>query len=161
MQVSKAHWMIGNSHLPWRWMVVILIFELSVGIVATGCSKKARELAPLHGKVTCRGKPLSFGTVGLQSGCGQGAVGIIQPDGTFQMETRGEGPGTVVGKNAVRVTCFERQNPAMAAKPAPAGVEASLGKLLIPRKYTSYSTSGITVDVRSGSNEPLVLNLQD
>jgi hypothetical protein len=138
-----------------------LILPLMLVVVAAtmfGCGKRGRELAPISGKVIYRGKPLQFGSVLFQSEYGQPSVGAIQSDGTFQLVTRGEGDGAVIGKNRVCVACFESQG---AAKKSPVRGELSLGKSLIPTKYTSIDTSGLTIDVRPGKNEPVVLNLTD
>jgi hypothetical protein len=131
---------------------------LAIAIVAAGCGNH-RNLAFVSGKVTYHGKPLQFGSVMFQPESGQPATAAIQPDGTFTMATRGEGDGASVGKNRVRVSCFESQSPSY--KPANGPGELSLGKSLIPQKYSSYETSGITVEVRSGTNEPFIINLTD
>jgi hypothetical protein len=94
---------------------------------------------------------------------GQYATGAIQPDGTFQMQTRGEGAGVPVGKNAVRIVCFASQNPAAkptAMKAGPGRGETPQETPLIPRKYLSCETSGITLDVRSGHNESFTFKLE-
>ena len=36
-----------------------------------------------------------------------------------------------------------------------------MGKSLIPQKYLSSETSGITVDVKPGNNEPIIFGLAD
>lgn len=121
-----------------------------------GCGER-RPLARVTGKVLLDGQPLQFGTVSFQPEYGQPATAIIQPDGTFTLRTVGEGAGAVVGLNRVRVACYEAQNPNVAA----AGLrgEGDLGRLLIPQRYTAYETSGLTIEVSPGRNEPIVIEL--
>ena len=144
-----------------------LAFLLAVSLTATaimsGCRKRAHEMAPVNGKVIYRGEPLQFGNVMFMPESGPPATGIIASNGTFTMITRGEGDGASVGKNQVRIGCFDTQSPSYKSPGSASGLvtEASLGKALIPRKYLSYETSGITVEVRSGVNEPFILNLKD
>jgi len=90
---------------------------------------------------------------------GQPARADIGPDGAFTMETPGEGRGAIVGLNKVRVACYEGQRDGYAT--ADPLAEPSLGKLLIPRRYTSFHTSGLEVEVRPGRNEPIVFELTD
>ena len=60
------------------------------------------------------------------------------------LSTFEEGDGATVGTNLVRVTCYESQRPGVADA---AGGEVPLGRLLIPKKYTHYHTSGLVVEV--------------
>jgi hypothetical protein len=138
--------------------VCVPVVLLAVAATVPGCGK-GRALAPVSGKVTYQGKPLTLGCVMLQPKSGQPSTGDIQPDGTFQMVTRGEGNGAAVGKNMVLIVCRESPSPEARAKAAAARQETVRGKSLIPEKYSSYDTSGITVDVHPGTNEPLVLTL--
>jgi hypothetical protein len=138
--------------------VCVLAALLAVAATVTGCGK-GRALAPVSGKVTYQGKSLPYGRVMLQPQSGQPSTGDIQSDGTFQMVTPGEGTGASVGKNMVLIVCRERPSPEAKAKAAAARQETSPGRSLIPEKYSSYDTSGITVDVHPGSNEPLVMTL--
>lgn len=115
---------------------------------------------PIEGKVTYNGKPLPFGCVIFQPENGHWSKGVIQPDGSFQMVTPGEGDGAAVGINKVRIRCFENQDPAKKIED-PAGVGIILGKPLIPKKYSSQETSGIVVEVKAEGNEPVVLDLKD
>ncbi len=89
---------------------------------------------------------------------GQPARGEIQPDGTFVLTTNTLGDGATVGINRVRVTCYESQD-----RSTPSGNESksALGKLLIPKKYTSIQTSGIEVEVIDGDNPEVVIELND
>ena len=142
-------------------MVVFLAIVQTMG----GCSKRrAHTLVPVSGKVTYQGNPLRFGIVMFQPEFGQPAVGMIQSDGTFRMVTRGEGEGAAVGTNAVRITCYEVQDPANSTKPL-AGDRAtrgefSFGMSLIPKKYLSFDTSGIIVEVHRGRSDSVNLELQ-
>jgi hypothetical protein len=86
------------------------------------------------------------------------ARGTIQPDGSFRLASYGSDDGAVLGTHRVRVTCFENQRPG--SVPPPADTEATLGKSLIPAKYTNFHSSGLTIEVKT-HNEPLVLDLSD
>jgi hypothetical protein len=136
----------------------------AIAVAMPGCSKARRDLAVVTGKVTYNGAPLRFGTVIFQPEAGQYATGLIRPDGSFQMQTRGEGGGVPVGKNRVRFVCFAHQDPSkpVAAKgDGPPSEGSPMGPSLIPQKYLSCATSGIIVDVRPGENEPLTFDLTD
>ena len=150
-----------------RVFVVLTMMGAMATIAATmpGCGKAKRDRAVVTGKVTYNGEPLRFGTVIFEPGSGQFATGAIQPDGTFQMETRGEGEGAPVGKCKVRFVCSSNQDPSAQAAAAKTGrmqgEGLSMGRSLIPKKYLSSATSGITVDVKPGDNKPLVFELTD
>ncbi|MEA1952330.1 MAG: hypothetical protein U9N87_13175, partial [Planctomycetota bacterium] len=137
--------------------ILLLMLLLAIATSFPGCGKRHRELAPLTGKVIYKGKPLRFGTVVVEHEYGQPATGAIQPDGTFVLTTRGEGEGTAVTKSRVRVACYEGQDPDKKAGP---GQLPALGRSLIPEKYTSFETSGLTIEVHPRVNEPVVLNLR-
>lgn len=128
-------------------------------LLSTGCGKSV-EVVPIQGSVSYNGKPLKFGTVMFQplSG-GQHAQGLIQPDGTFTLTTHNVGEGACLGTNRVSVRCYENQDPAKQGGQFEGG--QSLGRLLIPVKYTMASSSGITVDVKPDGNAPVVLELTD
>ena len=152
--------MRGRRVLEYPIKVSLLAVLLVAAVSMAGCGSR-RTLAPVTGKVLYQGKPLRFGAVVFLPEHGQPATGVIQPDGTFQMVTHGEGDGAAVGRNRVRIACYEGQDSDAKAKAAAAHEERSLGKPLIPERYSSCDMSGIAVDVRPGANEPLVLKLTD
>ena len=76
-------------------------------LLLCGCGEKTRQRVPFQGEVRYNGQPLKFGTVMFQPAAGQPSRADIQPDGTFILETPGEGPGAVVGLNKIRITCYE------------------------------------------------------
>jgi len=135
-----------------RILVCVLLLFLS------GCGG-GRELAPVTGKVLYQGEPLKFGSVMLQPISGQPATAIIQSDGTFEVKTFGEGLGAVVGRNKVRIVCYEAQDPNH--NTALIGGETAFGRSLIPKRYTSFDTSNLEVDIQSDHSKPLLLELTD
>ena len=137
--------------------LLLCMLLLMLTVAAIGCGKRGPELAPVTGKVTFKGKPLPFGTVIFMPESGKTSTGNIQPDGTFRMVTSDRGDGAAVGKNKVRIACFTNQDPSKKGA-GPAGI--ALGKPLIPQKYLSPETSGIEVEVQSGSNDPVVFELE-
>lgn len=124
-------------------------------LLCAGCNR-GPQMAPVTGKVTYNGQPLTFGVVQFQSASGQPARGEIQSDGTFSLSTFRQGDGAVVGSHRVRVACYESQRPGT----KPTGGEQALGKSLIPLNYTLFDQSGLTAEVQAGENEPLVIELK-
>lgn len=128
---------------------------LGLGLLLVGCNR-GLQVAPVAGRVTLDGKPLKFGSVMMQSGSGgQAAIGEIQPDGSFVMSTFRPEDGAIVGQHRIRVTCFSAQDPAVRATAGD-----TLGKLLIPQKYTVFSASGLTADVPAEGLPELLLELK-
>ena len=140
--------------MPPVWLLIGLLMAT---FAITGCGGNVHELTPVSGKVTYMGAPLTFGCVTFQPELGRASRGAIQPDGTFTLNTPGEGDGAAVGLNKVRITCFESQDPRVQQGGEMGG--GYLGKSLIPNKYKNYATSGITVEVKSGSNDPVIIEL--
>lgn len=126
-------------------------------VLSGGCSE-SEPTAPFSGTVTYKGQPLEFGSVTFQPKAGGSlARAQIQPDGTFELMTDGR-RGAPIGENSVRVTCFANQKPGATADTAG---EGSLGKSLIPERYSRFTTSGLTVEVKSGENPPYEIQLTD
>jgi hypothetical protein len=115
---------------------------LAVLMCIAGCNR-GPKMVPVTGKVLYNGKPLEFGTIMFQPPSGQPAKGQIQTDGTFNLSTYRLNDGVVLGNHKVRVACYESMRPGVAKGPG----EASLGKPLVPEKYTLFDTSGLTADV--------------
>ena len=126
-------------------------------VAAGGCGERL-SMAPVEGKVLYHGQPLEFGSVMFQADQGAPARGQIAADGTFRLAIHGVGDGAVIGTNRVRITCTEKQR---SGAPRPdATQEPGVGKSLIPKKYSSFNTSGLRVEVKS-VNEPFVFELTD
>jgi hypothetical protein len=111
------------------------------------------EFVPVRGQVLYKDKPLSSGVVMFQPENGPPARGNIQADGTFELTTIGRAGGARVGSNKVRIASrgTGKNN----------GGEVALGSSQIPERYNDISTSGLTVEVKSTSNDPFVFRLTD
>ena len=144
------------TYRVWRMGSII-----TLGLFAqafAGCNHSP-PMAPVHGKVLYQGKPLEFGSIILQPDTGPPASSTIRPDGSFDLSTFKPGDGAVVGRSRVRITAWEGQNPALSAMKQEG--EQTLGKLLTPKKYSSFEQSGLTYDVKPSGNDNVVFELKD
>ncbi len=124
-------------------------------LAATAGCNHGPQMVPVTGTVRLNGKPLEFGFITFQPPSGQPAQGEIQSNGTFTLSTYKLNDGAVVGKHKIRIACYESQRPGTVKGPG----EQSLGKLLIPEKYTFFNQSGFTADVSADRNEPFVFEM--
>lgn len=118
-----------------------------VTIVAVGCADGAPSVAPVQGKVTFNGQPLTTGRVMTMPAAGRGAGGEIKRDGTFELTTPDYGDGAIPGAHKVAVRAFDESG---ATDP-----EFASGKSLIPARYANPMTSGLMIEVTAdGENAP-------
>lgn len=112
-----------------------------------GCGDSAPSVAPVRGKVTLNGQPLSTGMVMTMPSAGRGAGGEIGPDGTFELTTPEYGDGAQPGMHKVAVRAYDNSG---VTDP-----ELASGKSLVPSRYANPMTSGLTIEVKSdGENAP-------
>lgn len=103
---------------------------------------------PVNGKILLDGQPFTKGGIATVPTAGRGASAHIQPDGTFQLSTFGTNDGALLGTHKVAVAAYEGGT---------AGPEGDHGRLLIPQRYTSPESSGLTIEVtEDGPNEPVL-----
>jgi hypothetical protein len=115
-------------------------------LVAPLCGCGKHRAYPVTGKVTCKGKLLTSGTVMFVPEEGPAAMGNIAPDGTYKLFTHELGEGAIPGEHRVAVNSRgggEGDLPASPAAVRPA----------VPPKYTKVATSGLKVQVKSEANE--------
>jgi hypothetical protein len=138
---------------------------LLLGMLCLGCGQ-GLDLAPVSGRVTLDGKPVTQGEVTFIPEDGPSAFGSIGADGTFRLTTLNKDDGALVGRHKVLIlstqvtggsvapTSFEQE-----MEWAKQGV-ASDGKVLIPgkttwlvpEKYSRPDASDLTAEVKSGDN---------
>lgn len=119
-------------------------------IVLSGCGGSSNNLAEVTGKVTLDGKPLTTGSVMTMPEHGRGARGTIDSTGSFTLSTNELGSGASIGLHHIGVVAVEE-----AVNLSPEAPRKSL----IPTKYASPETSGLTIDVKQGEANEAVLEL--
>jgi hypothetical protein len=113
---------------------------LAITCFHTGCGG---QTVPIDGRVKFKdGSDISVlqgHKVNMQpEGGGARSYGTIEADGTFKISTFGNNDGAVPGKHQVTVTPPQPEPD----KPPP--------KPVIPPKYSTFETSGLAVEVKSG-----------
>jgi hypothetical protein len=134
-----------------RWPMLTRIVPIgALFITMLGCGRPSYQLdvAPVTGKVTIDGRPLSSGYVTFVVGRGRASSGTIQPDGTFTMSTYEQGDGAQVGTHPVVVNPVPPDEYQAGPKPIP-----------IPERYSRAGTSGFTFEVKPGEDNFLEINL--
>jgi hypothetical protein len=121
-----------------------------VVIMACGCGGAPSNMAEVKGKVLLDGKPLSTGSVVTMPERGPGANGIINEQGEFNLTTRERGMGASLGRHQVGVAAFEESTNWSPEAPQ---------KSLIPQKYASPETSGLSIEVKPDEPNEVVLEL--
>ncbi len=121
-----------------------------VCLILPGCGDDPDlpPVADVSGVVTVDGKPLERGTIQFVPDSSQGtsgppAVGSIGPDGRYTLETAGV-EGAIVGFHKVSVYAVDEPED-----------ETLPPRLLIPRRYFTPDTSGLTAEVKAGEDNEL------
>jgi hypothetical protein len=160
--------MLFSRGLPCCLLVVLL----PLGGCGPSLPEGARPTKPVSVTVTYNGNPVEGAIVAFISEESDpvGAYGQTDAQGVAKMKTYVEGDGAVLGKHKVTITKTETEggtatgqsaesiDPAQSAEnydPAelsPGYVPPTV-RYLIPQKYTSADTSGLTAEVTSGSKE--------
>lgn len=142
-----------------RFFSLLLLASASL-MLCSGCfGQKGLETAPVTGVVTYNGKPLPYGRVSFRPQAGSPATGDIQSDGSFSLSTYGNGDGAIVGTHQVSITATEADAGNMAETAV--NTEMVVPKSLIPKKYTSFSTSEIIAEVVASGENKFTLELKD
>jgi hypothetical protein len=121
-----------------------------------GCAQKTGlPTAPVVGKVTYRGKPVPTGTVMFTPEEGPAATGNIAPDGTYRLTTYREADGAVIGRHKVTITALQDMGNLLPEQRSPTPPP------LVPVKYLSAETSGLTAEVKPGVTNTIDFTLTD
>jgi hypothetical protein len=74
-------------------------------VVIPGCGGVEQlECAPVTGKVTCNGAPMTYGVIVFSpEGKGRYAEGVIGPDGTYKLSTYELEDGAIIGPHRIGV----------------------------------------------------------
>ena len=138
-----------SQYVSFATFGLLSVFAFSL----VGCGSDGPELVPASGVVMYDGKPLASGSVMFQPERGRHSRADIQPDGTFVMTTFHEFDGATIGPQMVRVA-------SMGKPQVDDSGEEFAGKSLIPRRYSNFRTSGITVDIPPEGDDTIVIELE-
>lgn len=147
---------------------VALAFALL--LTAAGCGRSLPPVAPVSGRVTVAGKPVTTGAVWFYpSASGRPAIGQISPDGRYTLATFAAGDGALLGEHRVVIEAREIERTSAAPPKAAAELPADLpeevrremeaGMLLrekvtwlVPEAYAAASTTPLRAAVKPGRN---------
>lgn len=136
-------------------------------VVAGGCSgsqdkwtKQRPKVYKASGVVKYKDAPVEHAIILYQSG-DQTAHGLTDAQGKFVLTTFNEGDGAIAGthKISIRKTVYE-EKPTKFNSDEEKSV-AKFAKELLPVKYLSAETSGLTAEVTSGGKNTQTFELQD
>jgi hypothetical protein len=116
-------------------------------LLLSGCGGNGIDMVPIRGEVTYNGKPLARGIVTYMPtnpGIGRTANGPLRPDGTFVMTTQKRDDGVIPGDYNIVVYAYEEGAPKTREEIEAGGSSAPKLKSVIPDKYASPETSGLT-----------------
>lgn len=141
-----------------------MALTLTIAAAMSGCGGEA-GLASVKGRVTYKGQPVTTGEIFFtpDEPGKRGAKGVIGSDGYYTLGTFGNGDGAYVGKHKVSVIS---QGP---DKPIPPKMKNRMleedmqgtGDPLVPKKYFSPQSSGLTADVADGKSNVIDFELKD
>ena len=148
--------------------------SLLVALFAAGCAsgslpEGARPTTPVTATVTYKGAPVEGATVTfVDSGTPPApAFGKTDAQGVAKMKTYVEGDGAVIGTHQVAISKSETVGGAPAVdQDSPeydpeAAERPTTVKYLIPQKYESKVTSGLTAEVKENGPNELKFELTD
>jgi hypothetical protein len=117
---------------------------LSLMLVAgLGCGHAGLPTAPVTGTVTYKSRPLSGGRIAFYHSTGRAVGADIGADGAFKLIA-------FQGKNRVAIECFVEPQ---STRQIGGSRTFAATKSLIPVRYTEFDTSGLTFEVKAGSNQ--------
>jgi hypothetical protein len=159
-----------------RKLCAVVAQLVAACFLLAGCSGSGRPtVAPVHGKVTYHGEPVSEATVVfLCPGAPRLAVGKTDSNGNYQLTTYESNDGAVIGTHTVAVkkhktepgqtdAAIENVDPTDQAKVAKS-IESAMRKSAqqiakseksgsaLPKKYSQLSTSDLHKEVVAGNN---------
>lgn len=148
-----------------RVLVAGLSLAAAAGCAAPAAPKWERpKTVRAGGVVRYNGQPLEGAHVTFSNPAANvSAAGLTDAQGRFTLTTFESGDGAVPGKQQVAVSKTQQTGPPVDKSAAPVfrpgGAPPAL-RWLIPRKYASAATSGLTAEVPEAGTDELVLDLK-
>jgi hypothetical protein len=119
-----------------------MVLSAAYALLLAGCSSKT---VPIHGHLKFKNgsdvSALNHYEVSFESETSKiSGSGEVRSDGSFAITT-GRDNGAIPGRHRVAIT------------PPDPNPDAPPPKVVIPQKYRSFETSGLTVDVKPGAGD--------
>ena len=133
---------------PCALVIIAIVF-----MVMSGCSKGGPAVVETHGTVTLGGQPVAEADVVFVPKHGPLARAKTQSDGSFVLGTFSKSDGAVVGVHSIAI--IARRGGAKAEGDPETKVE-----WIVPATYASPATSGLTFEVRAGSDNVAAFDLK-
>lgn len=108
-------------------------------VAAMGCSNHP-EIAPVSGRVTIDGAPLTVGFVRFVPAGARSSTGKLNAQGEYRLTCLTEGDGAIVGEHQVEIVATEV-------------LTSSTIKHFVPKKYANGRTSTLTCSVPAGGRD--------
>jgi hypothetical protein len=149
----------------------VRVIACLTAVVALGCSSRYEDAwsrarpktYTCTGMVSHRGRPLAGALVNFAIQIPDAkrpdvvhthqAVAFTGPDGNFRLRTFREGDGAVAGTHRVRIAIPVATEPTEPPRRAPASV--------IPQRYASFDSSGLTAEVNPAGPNRFEFTLSD
>jgi hypothetical protein len=129
-----------------RWIASAIV--LAALATAGGCGGPTTTVT---GKVTYRGRPVTYGSVTFLSANKMARFGVIQPDGSYTVEN--VPPGTVrigvISRDPAKSRAARRKRQSSPPGNPPAA-SAATGWFPLPPQFETAETSGLSFTVTSG-----------
>src|SRR5436309_15200590 len=131
-----------------------LILTALVCSLAVGCGGSAKTAA-VSGYVKYKGKPVAKASVSFTpvEGAGRAASGLTDGNGYYSLSSYGINDGAEPGKYRVAIIARGPDRPPKAGETG-SGMPGEMmpGEPVIPQKYFAPDSSGLTFEVKRGSN---------
>jgi hypothetical protein len=120
----------------------IILFVISA-CTLVGCGDGRPTRVTVAGKVVIDGQPLKFGSVRFVPNNGRASVGQLDQSGAFTLMCFYAGDGALLGKHQVEVNAGEQ-------------VSSNRIRWHAPKKYSHFSTSGLTQEIAGPTDSVLI-----
>lgn len=129
-------------------------------LTAVGCGSDGSTTTPVKGRVMVDGRPAANAIVTLHPADGQPTamkpVGVVGPDGGFDLTTGITGDGAPPGEYRVTVSWLR---PVVNLRPGSDGDDAP-PRSLLSAAYANPATTPLRATVRLGAPEPLAIDIR-
>jgi len=146
MPRKKVH----NRKIPDACLLLLLV----LGSLTWGCTNRYPKTVKIKGQVSYQGEPLKSGLVTfspVEQGTRRVAYAYITEGGFFQLTSFRSRDGIQPGEYRIAVQAYDRNKPT---------ARYQRGTPVIPEKYLTAETSGLTATVAEGGSQTLNFNLE-